>query len=337
MTRRDFLSFSAGIAATVVLRGVYQWGLSVPMETDIHSDISTEPGNPGWLERRNPDRPAFISPTDKGQKSYLVYMAEHDPILRATHKNAYHDLFYNSPPKKISLRQSFWRHIEYAYNQLKRTNANLGDVVHTAMYSFNSVNSNYYTVGEVWQNFTEWDVFHPESETGYIDIRNYSNNVADAVPEYLSPGADKMMHFAGFAFLTYQSWYAQTHALPDADRVPNFSRLVRLLDENPQTDAQVFSGLGEVAWEFDETRSWIGEMITKKSWMPPRKGLLEIPGVVYDALASCSGIRFAAMLTKPNLSYNELESACEALDSPESLLPEVSVKIPFLNLKTEVR
>lgn len=328
ITRRDFLWFGAGAMTYVLSKEFFRWGFDAPMMPDMYPETPDVPGYSGWLERRNPDRPVFIDPEDKGHKAYLTYMATHDPSLVRTHKKAFHDLFYNEPEKKISLRESFWRHIGYAYNELKYSAAHLEDVVHLAMYSFASVNSNFYTVGDVYQNFSEWDMYHQLPDSSYIDIEKYRRNVADVLQNNNNQKADEIMHFAGFAFLTYQSWYAQTHGLPDADRIPRFASQIRSLDSNPYSNSQMFAGLGEVVWEFDETHDLIREMWSAKKWLPQRKGLFEVPGVFDDALTSYSGIRFASFLTKESLTIDDLESACALLDTPEALLPTLKISVP---------
>ena len=210
--RRAFLRF---VGKTLIAGGILgllkSWGLSVP---DAEEEQQVKEFTPGWLETRNPNRPAFIQPEMGGHKGYLRYMTMNDPLL----KNILHTAFTDavrSGSVRPSLSGAFKKHLQYAAKELANTGATLDDVAHIAFFTFAAVNSNYFTYQEIHDSFgVDVDMSGHSGNQSFL-VANFPDNV----PTVFSSGAsepldaDKPIHFANFAFLTHEYWYAKKYGL----------------------------------------------------------------------------------------------------------------------------
>ncbi len=317
---------------------IADWGLSVP-DLPISSEGVVVPGNPLWPEAAYPDRPLFINPATKGHKEFLVYLSTHDPFLKKMHERAFSDLFFDRPLQRISLYESFSKHIQYAEKVLRHTAARPIDYVHAAMFTFASVHSNFYTVGDVWHSFGVWDYAHPEYDSTYIDIGKYIKNIAMVFPQRKDDpkhGADTIMHFAGFGFLAFEKWYTTIHNLPDSKRIPRFATGISSVSSDPAVGSELLAAAGELAWEIDETQTWIQHMIAQKKFLTPNTGLFEFPGLGYDACASYMGAHFAMMFANPDITMKEIQNTLEILRTPEDLWPQMPTQLAPIQMDIHV-
>ena len=304
---------------------IVDWGMSVP-DVLLPAENMIVPGNPHWPEAAYPDRPVFIDSTHKGHKDFLVYLSTHDPILQKMHELAFNDLFFDIRKTRISLYESFSRHIEYAKKILRNTNARPIDYVHAAMFTFASVNSNFYTVGDVWHSFQVWDYARRDSDSTYIDIGKYIRNTGVVFPDRQDDnkqGIDTIMHFAGFGFIAFEKWYTTEHNLPDRKRIPRFADLMSSLSSDSASSSELLAAAGEFAWEIDETQTWLQEMYELNKIIAPHTGIFEFPGLGYDVLASYMGAHFAMMFAKRDITFDEIDERLTVLHNPENLWPTI--------------
>ena len=320
------MKLAAAVAAGFVLHDVVDavanWGLGVPgaLEEDPMALFGA-----GWLETRNPGRPEFIKPELGGHKDYLHYMVTHDPLLIKINARAFSDLV-NGKGSRPSLSESFMKHMEYAYHELKHTTAPLSEVAHVAFFTFASIHSNYFTYGDVRRTFGVTGVDESIWDSETFTIKDYEQNIPPVHIKGSLSGIDKIMHFANFAFLTHQYQYACKHGLQEATRIPRFARAVAAMGSTPTREAELLATLGQYVWEYFETAEWKKEMREKRQYIKPTKGFKD-PDLSGDYYANKLAIVFAVALSVEPLDNEYMETVIRMLDTPEELIGELESQV----------
>ncbi len=334
VSRRDVLKTGWEIVTKGVPYGVMAYGLGrlgIDMALDVPEAADTFKAplyEPGWLETRNPDRPAFIDPHDFGEKKYLRHMAMHDPLLRRTHARAYKTAIQNEK-NAITLKDSYWRHLIHAYEEMKTTTAHLEDVVQVSLFSFASLYSSFYSVGDIAMAFGVYDESRSPLPDTLFEASQYRGNIPDIFNHSHHNDESKIQHFAGFAFLSYTYAHARALGLPEAKTVPRLARLVASVGDTPGMEGEVFALSGELKWEQWETMRWFRRMVDTRSYQAPNEGFFE-PGFNSDMLASLMGMEFGRRLYADVGSGTDIGTICSVLDSPMDLVtPTAAAMFPI--------
>ncbi len=322
ISRRDALKVlwhwtQAGAAAYGLARLGIDFAVGVPEASDAFVAKGYEPG---WLETRNPDRPAFIDPHDFGEKKYLRYLAMHDSLLRKTHASVFTQAM-NNDRKTVSLREAYERHLLGAYEQMRQTTAKLEDVVQVSLFSYASLYSSFYSVGDVATAFGVYDQARQPLPDETFDVAYYRGNVPNIFDHESHNDPIKIQHFAGFAFLTYTYAHARALNLPEATTVPRLAKAVAVLGSNAGDEGTIFATAGECRWEQWETERWINRMIKNRQYEPPDEGFFE-PGFNSDMLASLMGIEFGRRLYDDARQGADIRTILGVLDTPMDLVSE---------------
>lgn len=326
-SRRDTLKviwhyLKAGTVAYGLARIGADWAMSVP---EVNDTFQAAQYQPGWLETRNPDRPAFIDPYDFGEKKYLRHMAMHDPLLRRTHARAYGKAIEPSK-KSITLKDSYWRHLMHAYEEMRTTTAQLQDVVQVSLFSFASLYSSFYSVGDVSAAFGVYDASRSPLPDTTFDVAEYRGNIPDIFDGSVNNDQSKIQHLAGFAFLSYTYAHARELGLPEEKTVPRLARLVASAGATPEVEGELFAFSGELQWEQWETMRWIRRMADQKSYQSPNEGFFE-PGFNTDMLASLMGMEFGRRLFSDVRQGADIGEICSVLDSPMDLVTPAAARL----------
>lgn len=322
ISRRDFFGITGSlIKNSLIAYGLGSLGIDLAIHTPHYDDAFTATGyEPGWLETRNPDRPSFIGSDGMGEKAWLRYMSTHDPLLKKLHTAAFTDLIDLSR-KKLTLKDNFIRFIYASYEELKHTTAYVHDIAHTALFSFASVNSNFYTVGEVSDSFSVYDTNLNLPGDAYFDAGVYEKNIPYVFQHSQLNDISTMQHFAGFALLSYEFAYAKEHDLPEAKNIPNLAKLVSKLGTSPADNAYAFAVSGEMAWEFLESVNALKHSLKEKDITKLTAHGYLSSDLPLDWKASIAGASFGLELYGEITSGDELIRRCQVLDTPELLLP----------------
>ncbi len=294
---------------------------------EVRDTFVAEPYQPGWLETRNPERPAFIDPNDFGEKKYLRYMAMHDPLLSRTHARAFAQSMKNEK-KSVSLREGYERHLGHAYEEMKYTSAKLEDVVQASLFTYASLHSSFYTVGDVYTAFGVYDDLRHPLPDEIFDVSVYRGNIPHLFDGESNNDESKIQHFAGFSFLTYTYAHARALGLPEATTVPRLAKFVASIGPEAVDEGVLFATTGELKWEHWETSRWINRIIRNRRYEPPNEGFFE-PGFNTDMLASLMGIEFGRRLYSEARQGSDIRAIVGALDRPlELVTPEALTLFP---------
>lgn len=324
ISRRDALKVIWHYAKTYAVAGMAVYGatkLGLDWATDVpdaQDEFAAEAYQPGWLETRNPKRPAFIDPHDFGEKKYLRYMAMHDPLLRRTHARAFAKSMVNEK-KSVTLREGYERHLGHAYEEMKYSTAKLEDVVQASLFSYASLHSSFYTVGDVYVAFGVYDEARRPLPDEHFDIATYRGNIPHLFDSKNNNDESKIQHFAGFAFLTYTYAHARELGLPEATTVPRLAKLVASMGQGAADEGVIFATSGELKWEQWETSMWINRMVQNRQYEPPNEGFFE-PGFNTDMLASLMGIEFGRRLYVEARQGIDIREIVGVLDRPLELV-----------------
>lgn len=314
ISRREFLNLSFASGGLVLADWFGQWAFSVPGPID---EERRPFASPGWLETRNPDRPAFISADSGGHREYVHYMTTHDPLLRKVCSRVFHDLEYET--YRPTLKESFTRHVLYAADEMKDKDPSISDIVHVAFFTFAAVYSNFYTYGDVRHDFNVRDDHSDYDDRRDFSIYDYKNNVPLVFKNSQPIDIDKVMHFANFAFVAHQFEYATLYGLQESSRVPRLAHTLASVGYSPEKQAEIMVFLGGLAWESYETGVWVNNMIKNNKFLVPVGGYFD-SGFWTDFQANIIGFRFAAELTGKRLTPQSLRGAIAKLEYPELLL-----------------
>lgn len=318
LSRRDFLRLAGAAIGGYALRDVVdasaRWALDVPGSID---EAVILPYLPGYLETQYPNRPAFIEAGMGGHKSYLKYMASQDESLAQAHGMAFADLM-KPVTRKPPLSERIFQHMQYAHKVLRYTTAPLSEVVHLSMFTMASVHSNFYTYGEVRHSFGVKDNTG-KPDTKLFDITDYEGNVPHVLTDETANGIDQSFHFANFAFLKSQLKYAGIHGLQEVKRIPNLASAFASIGTTPGDQSEITAQVGQLAWEWYETRAWLKEMDHNGQYASPDTGLFD-PGLERDFRANLMGTAFADLLVRKDpYDWSYVETVLAAVDSPNDL------------------
>lgn len=324
ISQRDWLKVGAVGTASLGSVALGLWGFTVPgREHETGASLF----EPGWLERRNPNRPEFITGEGQdGDRNYLKFMATHDPFMTTVLMEAYAD-FVNPHPSRPSIADTFSQHVGYAEKLLRPLGGSTTDSVHLAFFTMAAMYNDIFTPNEVEKYF----YVHVPAEEGREDytywLLDYYRNVPQVFREDhgIEFGVDKVFHFANFGFLVHEYWYAKANNLQEADRVPNAAHVIA---DNAPTDKQEairLAGLGQYVLESYETLNWISNMFQdgRIIW-PPSIGFFD-PDYPGDVRANKLGIIFAALMARRNISKTYLSKAIDRLGNPEKLVQDLEI------------
>lgn len=204
---------------------------------------------------------------------------------------------------------------------MKHTTARVHDIVHTALFSFASANSNFYTVGEISDSFNVYDANLNLPKDAYFDVGVYEKNIPYVFENPQLNDVSTMHHFAGFALLSYEFAYAKEHGLPEAKNIPNLAHLVSTWGTTPTDNAYAFAVSGEMAWELFESVHAVKHSIQARDITKLQgQGYLSLD-LPQDWRSSIAGASFGLELYGELDSGEELIRRCQILDTPELLLP----------------
>jgi hypothetical protein len=316
--RRTVLkALGAGIAFLVLGK----WGLSVP---DYQEEEAVSKFTPGWLEKRQPERPAFISSESGGHAEYLHFMAVNDGIINKILRQAFADLSQITEGPRPSLATVFRTHLKYAKEALGK-DVPISEAMHVAFFTFAAVHSTFFSHKEMRDNFGLSIDYPPGKKDDPFYMGAFENGIpvvfADDNGE--EKGIDKSFHFGNFAFIAHEYWYAKRWGLQEANRIPNAARILADTAGSPEKNAERLVAIGQYVWETDETLSWIDDMFKKRAiiW-PPHTGLFE-PDVVNDYRANKLGVIFALSVVGDSLTEDQVLYAIDNLDYPNDVLAKV--------------
>jgi len=210
------------------------WGLGTP---EAGEEKKIPYPNPGWLETRHPDRPAFID-THDGHKELVRFFSLNDPLVKEVVRRGFESLHRDKYDDYPFLGDVFNEHIKHArealadsYHKGKIKGPSLTNTLHIAFLSLSATFSPYFTRDEKDKIF---GVQMPGENDG-DELKSFyhsATNIPTVFPIYEAEcskgedklfrcvGIDKMVHFAQFAYLTHQFLYAYQHNLQDFQRMP---------------------------------------------------------------------------------------------------------------------
>jgi hypothetical protein len=303
-SRRDFLKVSLAIGGLTGADWLRHWGISIPAAVD---EEQRPFATPGWLETRNPDRPAFISADSGGHRNYVYYMTTHDSLLSGVCSRAFYDLEYRTNGRP-TVEESFAQHIVYATDEMQDKDPSINDIVHVAFFSFAAVYSNFYTYGDVRHIFNVHDV-HPEYDDGRdFSVYDYEQHVPLVFKDSPPRDIDKVMHVANFGFLAHQFEYARLYGLQEAERIPRLAHAIASVGYSPEKEAEIIVFLGGIAWELYEMSVWINHMVKYQKFTVAGGGYFD-PGVGTDLQANIIGLNLAKELTGERLTPESVRQA----------------------------
>lgn len=319
VSRRDFIKMGGIVAGLYLLR---RWGISVPGKMPERGASLFEPG---WLERRNPNRPEFISGEGQdGHREYLKFMATHDPFIITVLMEAYADLI-KPHAKRPSIAETFEKHVWYADKHLGPLGGSKTDSVHLAFFTMASVYNDLFTPDEIAAHFYVNVPASEENRTNVFWIKDYYPHMPQVFPDDNGTefGVDKVVHFTNFAFLVHEYWYAKQHGLEEAKRIPNAAGVVARTGKGDKKDALRLSWLAQNVLEYNETIAWLYNMWDKGVviW-PPSVGFLD-PDIQGDFRANKLGRIFGALMARKNISKSYCEKTINRLRDPGKLLAEM--------------
>lgn len=345
MSTADFLNVTGHVMFWAGVAGLAnELGLYVPGDKREQAVPAFEPG---WLERRQPDRPQFISDGEDlspgkhkvdtisklGHKEYLRYMVTHDDLLIDILHDAYTDLM-KPHDHRPHVTEVFRQHVKYAADRLIPLGGTVTDAAHAAFFTMAAVYSDLFNRKDILEYF---DVSIPLAD-GDQDDTYWHLKFVDHMPVVFATdhgkesGVDKVMHFANFAFVLREYWYADYYGLAEAERVPVAATIVAnagLGDARKKAD--IFTLLAGFVWEGYETTAWFNDVSKGKIVWPTSDGYLD-PDVWGDLDADKLGRMFALRLAKINFSREYVNKTVREFFHPEELLKEYDVKafpMPF--------
>lgn len=308
VSRRGFLKLTLAIGGLAAADWMRRWGISVPGSVD---EEQRPFATPGWLETRNPNRPAFISANSGGHRDYVYYMTTQDPLLRDVCSRAFYDLEFRANGRP-TVAESFTQHISYAMDEMKDKDPSINDIVHVAFFSFAALYSNFYTYGDVRHIFNVRDV-HPEyDDRRDFSIYDYEEHVPLVFKDSAPRDIDKVMHLANFGFLAHQFEYARLYGLQEAERIPRLAHAIASAGYSPEEEAEIIVFLGGVAWELYEMSVWVNDMVKHQKIVVADGGYFD-PGIGTDLQANIIGLNLAKELTGERLTPESIRQALSHL------------------------
>lgn len=319
-SRRDLFKLGGVLTGLYLLK---HWGISVPgKEPETGASLF----EPGWLERRNPNRPEFISgERQDGHRDYLKFMATHDPFIITVLMEAYADLIkpHSSRP---SIADTFKQHVDYADKYLIPLGGTKTDSVHLSFFTMAAMYNDLFSPAEIEKYFHVKVPVVEGNEDNTFWIKDLYQHMPQVFKEDHGTefGVDKVVHFTNFAFLVHEYWYAKQYGLMEADRIPNAAKLIADLVGDDRKNALRLSAEAQYVLEYYETIAWIDNMFHEgKVIWPPSVGFAD-PDVKEDFRANKLGRIVGALMARKNVSKSYLEKSINRLRDPEKLITEMS-------------
>lgn len=273
---------------------------------------------PGWLEKRHPQRPPFIEATRVGHKRYLRYLCLNDKDLKTDLSSAFRDLTRRKQ-RTPSLADMVARHIGYAADVLSGRGARVQDAVHMSFFSLAAVLSNYFSNREVRDYFGAPISVETGHEGRMFDIGDFKANLPTIFAG--DGGMDVLYHFAQSAFLEHELWYANEYGLTEAYRIPNAARFLGSFGGSAEGKADIVANLSQYVWKYYETKTWIGQMWDEGTWVPPTTGYFgPADDRKQDFRANQLGIQYAESMNREVLDVSQVRDSVRALNTPEAII-----------------
>ncbi|MCL4338249.1 hypothetical protein M1271_01010 [Patescibacteria group bacterium] len=248
--------------------------------------------SPGWLEYHNRQGlPPLVDGRDKdGHKNFLMHVALHDKLLNNPDWNnpgilqiALREYFatppiFGHPPL---LGNEFNKHLGYARAALQKEfpgrNVSDENALHLALYSFAVIFSPYLTRDDItspqklnvpisnayWMEHDKeipwWMKVYGKHPRVYpLSITQCTDSAMDIYNRCL--GADRVVHFAQFAWLAHMYFLAQKDKIPEIGRVPRAAKIMSdFLGRDIYDKVQWFMRLSGIALEISESVKWMRE------------------------------------------------------------------------------
>ncbi len=248
--------------------------------------------SPGWLEYRNRQGlPPLVDGRDKdGHKNFLMHVALHDKLLNNPDwrnpgilQVALKGYFaatpvFGHPPL---LGDEFNKHLGYARAALQKEfpgrNVSDENALHLALYSFAVVFSPYLIRDDItspqklnvpishayWMEHDDqipwWIKVYGKHPRVYpLDITQCTDSAVDVYNRCL--GADRVVHFAQFAWLAHMYFLALRDKIPEVEKVPRAAKIISdFLGRDIYDRVQWFMRLSGVALEISESAKWMRE------------------------------------------------------------------------------